>query len=279
MGNLLVTFISSYCVECLVLICITLILILPGICLVKDDFSTPPNEIKELDPVFIQDPSAEIEFIDEGHERSTRSNGIGDETPYSNDWVEGVYNIEFQEPAFVNIDASFEVYEIYLGTVYGNVTSADIRTWAGGDPGSTVITYLKSHVEKNIFSKFLEITFPNGDYNYQSSVVSTSSLTAANVDDYYPPIDVTLSGYVIIDEHAYFTDTELNEYNITNVNGLIEGSLKMGAKITQTLRLAAKAGHYNEFEISVPKHCCRCWPSRRRESCPSRTSKKLKYRR
>jgi hypothetical protein len=224
----------------LVLICITLILILPGICSVKDNFSTPSTEINELDPGLIQGSPAEIKVVEEDHERSTRANGVGDQTPFSNDWVEGVYNIEFQEPAFVNIDASFEVYEIYLGTVYGNVTSADIRAWAGGDPGSTVITYLKSHVEKNIFSKFLEITFPNGDYNYQSSVVSTSSLT--------------LSGYVIIDEHAYFTDTELNEYNITNVNELIDGSLKMGAKITQTLKLAAKAGHSNEFEISVPKY-------------------------
>jgi len=269
-----VTFDRRSLMKYLILVYVIVILIIPGICLNRSNNSNPSNDVIDNDPNIVQEPS--LEFDNGPQHPSTRANGV-DETPFSNDWVEAVYKIEYQEPAFVNVETTFAVYEINLGTVYGNVTAADIRIWAGGDPSSTVITYLKSHVEKNIFSKFLEITFPNGDYNYQSSVVSQSSLDAAEVDDYQPPIDLSISGYVIIDEHAYFSDSELNEYNITNVNELIEGSLKMGAKITQTLKLGAKAGHYNEFEISVPRYSLYQHPDQLTISHPKDEDKESDY--
>ncbi len=195
-------------------------------------------------------------FIDDttSREYTTRSNGgVGDETPFADDWVEATYNIQFQEPALVNLDAKFLVHEINLGTIYGNVSAAQIRVLSDGDESSTIITYLKSQIEKEIFGKFLEITFPEGDYNYQSSSVDESTLQATTgIDNYHPAIEVTLSGYAILPDMSYFNKFELAEYNITNLNDLIEGSLKMGAKVTQILKLGAKAGHKNEFQLSVP---------------------------
>lgn len=184
---------------------------------------------------------------------NTRSNGVGDETPSADDWIEATYQIKFQEPARVNLDAKFLIHEINLGTIYGNATAAQIRVLSDGEESSTIITYLKSIVEKDIFSKFLEITFPEGDYNYQSAIVDESTLTATEgVDHYHPAIEVAVSGYALTHDRSYFTDDELAEYNITNLNDLIEGSLKMGAKVSQTLTLGAKAGHKNEFQFSVP---------------------------
>jgi hypothetical protein len=248
-----VAFIGSQSVKYLLLIYLILILIVPNV-IIYENCQEPKMDISESGPIIEPIPPIETEVESEIDLISTRSNGDDDETPFSNDWVEGVYGIEFQEPAFVNIETEFEIYEIDLGEIYGNVTAADIRVWSEGNPGSTILTYLKSHVEKNIFSKFLEITFPNGDYNYQAAVVTPSTLTVENVNDYYPPVEISITGYVILDENTYFSESELDKYNITNINDLIEGSLKMGAKITQTMRFAAKAGHYNEFVISVPRY-------------------------
>ena len=191
------------------------------------------------------------------HSTKTRASDPFDETE-AMEWLEIDFEILFEQPDWLSISSEFNIHEIYLTEPYGQITADEIRKsfeveskLLGGEP--PVLIALNQRIEE-LLKKHLNKTFPNDLIIIFDPVRDVNSFySAPDENKYEPAVIINQHCRVKLNNTAYFTAAELSRYHIQSLSDLIEGSLKMGGKVTMDLLLSASAGYKVSFLFRVQK--------------------------
>jgi hypothetical protein len=194
--------------------------------------------------------SADIESI-----HNSRATDPFDATE-AREWLDISLDITYDNPVWLSISTEFKVHEIFLSAPYNQVTADEIRKMyeveekaTDSEPAILVTLYQKT---TEILDRILNKTYPSSFqivYNPVRDV--TSFFHASDENKYDPPIIINQFCRLKMNETMYFTEEEISRYDIKSLSDLIEGSLKLGAKVTQDLTLYAGAGYKVSYGLKV----------------------------
>jgi hypothetical protein len=188
----------------------------------------------------------------------SRANSDHDETNAS-EWLEVKVEILFEQSDWLSIDINYKIHEMMMTEPYGQITADEIRkiydieqkTETGEPPIINALYQKINEISEIIVNK----TTQSATQIFYDPVREISSFIGTIDEDIYdPPVVINQYIRLKLSELAYFTSSEISEYNIQNLNDLIDGSLKMGAKVTTDFTLYAGAGYYMTYIIRVEKY-------------------------
>lgn len=188
--------------------------------------------------------------------RTTRA-GEFDETP-AREWLETTLELTFESAIQLTVFAEFKIHEVYL-PIYEQMTADGIRKQYEIETKATptnppILLALYREIDE-LFEKLLNQTFPGSKRVIDNPKLNNTSIYNIIVDEdkYDPPVIIThYCSYLELLNSAYFNEDELAKYDIQSASDLLEGSLKVGATITQNIKLFANAGHKNRYIFNVP---------------------------
>lgn len=188
---------------------------------------------------------------------NTRASDPFDQTE-AMEWLEIEFEIMFEQPDWLSISSEFNVHEIYLTEPYGQITADEIRKnfeveskLLGSEP--PILIALTQRIEE-LLEKYLNKTFPNDHIIMFDPVRDVNSFyQSPDENKYEPAVIVNQYCRVKLNNTAYFTAAELSRYHIQSLSDLIEGSLKIGGKVTMDFLLYASAGYKVSYLFKVQK--------------------------
>ena len=175
------------------------------------------------------------------------------------EWLTIDLEITFEHPIWLSIDAKFSVREILLGSPYDQITADEIRKLyeIEAKTSSTNPPILAALLQRinEMFMEIVNETFSSElqiFYDPQRDI--SSFLYPLDENKYDPPVIVDQECRIKLNASAFFSSSELEKYNIQSLSDLLDGSLKMGSKVTMDLRLVARAGYKMIYEFIAPKY-------------------------
>jgi hypothetical protein len=175
------------------------------------------------------------------------------------EWIEGTLEFTFEDPIRFTIFGTFKIHEIFLPQYAGSgqLTADAIRKQYSleieNNPLNPPIKLALNQKINELFERILNNSYPGTIYALENPKIDISSLNyPVDANLYDPPVIMTqYCSFLELNEDSYFSQQEQTRYNIRHFEDLIEGTLKMGATVTQNLKLFANAGHINTFIFNV----------------------------
>jgi hypothetical protein len=228
---------------------------------IETESSTEPIVLTLPLPATTQPPA--LESTPESTQQTSPGPGSRATDPFdltdAREWLTVNLDITFEHPIWLSIDAEFSVREILLDSPYDQITADEIRKLyeieaKTSSTNPPILTALMQNINQ-LFSEIVNETFSSDlqiFYDPQRDI--SSFLHPLDENKYDPPIKVDQECRIKLNESAFFPKSELEKYNIQSLSDLIDGSLKMGSKVTMDLRLVARAGFKMVYEFIVPRY-------------------------
>lgn len=175
------------------------------------------------------------------------------------EWLEIDVDAKFEQPDWIGMVITYNIHEVLLSEPYSQIPADEIRArydyerkTLGTEP--PILSQLLQRT-REITNKIVNETTYSTTRIFQDPLHDkTSFYEPPDENRYEPPVVVTQECRFNLNELAYFTPEEVAKYEIKSLYHLLDGSLKMGAKVTLDLKLIAEAGHKMQYLFRVEQY-------------------------